>query len=34
MPLATERGRVIIYLEGVLPIKSHDSLIMWSFEIT
>ena len=32
--MATKRGRMITYLDGLLPIKSLDSLITWSCEIT
>ena len=24
MPMTTKRGRMIIYLDGLLPLKSHD----------
>ena len=27
-------GRVVTYYKGVAPIKSYDSLITWSFQIT
>ena len=33
-PMATKFGRMVTYLDGLLPIKSHDSLIMWSCKIT
>ena len=32
--LAIILGSILIYHDWLLPIKSHDSLIMWSFEIT
>ena len=34
MPMATKLGWIIIYLDGLLPIKSHDPLITWSCKIT
>ena len=35
MPMATKRGRMITYLDGLLFIKSNHSLIiLWSCEIT
>ena len=30
----TNLGRLVTYLDGLLPIKSHDSLISWSWKIT
>ena len=33
VPIATKLGRVVTYLDGLLLIKLHDSLIMWSCEI-
>ena len=33
MPMATKFDRIITYLDGLLPIKSHDPLITWSWEI-
>ena len=27
-------GRMITYLEELLPIKSHDTFITWSYKIT
>ena len=32
--LATKLGRTVTYLNSFLPIKSHDSFITWSYEIT
>ena len=32
--LAIILGSILIYHDWLLRIKSHDSLIMWSFEIT
>ena len=29
VPMATERGRMITYLYGLLPVKSHGPLITW-----
>ena len=34
MPMATKLGRMVIYLERLLPIKSHDHIITWSWKIT
>ena len=34
VPLATKLGTMITYLDRFLPLKSHDSLITWSYEIT
>ena len=34
VPIATKLGRMIICLDGLLPVKSHDCLITWSWEIT
>ena len=34
MPMATKFGRVVTCHEGLPPIKPHDPLITWSFEIT
>ena len=31
--MATKLGRMVTYLDGLLPIKSHDPLITWSCEI-
>ena len=28
MPIATKLGKIVTYHEGLLPIKSHDFLIM------
>ena len=28
--MATKLGRMVTYLNGLLPIKSRDHLIMWS----
>ena len=28
-PMATKLGRMVTYLEGLLPIKSHDTLTSW-----
>ena len=33
VPMATKLGRMLAYLDGLLPIKSHDPLIKWSCEI-
>ena len=33
VPLATKLGTMITYLDRFLPLKSHDSLITWSYEI-
>ena len=33
MPINNNLGRMINYLDGLLPIKSLDSLIAWSCEI-
>ena len=30
MPIATKLGRMLIYLEGLLHIKSFNALITWS----
>ena len=32
--MVTKLGDMVIYLERLQPIKSYDSLIMWSREIT
>ena len=32
--MATKRDKMIINLDGLLPIKLHDSLITWSYKIT
>ena len=35
MPIASKLYKMFIYIDGfLLPIKSHDSLITWSFKIT
>ena len=34
VPLATKLGTMITYLDRFPPLKSHDSLITWSDEIT
>ena len=34
VPIATKLGRMITYLDGFLPEKSHNPLIMWSCNIT
>ena len=34
MPLATRLGGIVIYYGGLPPIKSHDRLTTWSYEIT
>ena len=34
VPMATKLGRMVTYLDGLLPMKSHDPLITWSCEIT
>ena len=33
VPMATKLDRIVTYLDGILPIKSHDSFITWSWEI-
>ena len=30
MPVATKLSKVVTYLEGFPPIKSHEPLIAWS----
>ena len=32
--MATKLGRMVAYLDGLHPMKSHDSLITWSCKIT
>ena len=32
--MATKRGRVVTYIEGLLPIKSHEPSIAWPWKIT
>ena len=34
VPMATKLGRMLTYLVGLLPIKSHDPLITWYCDIT
>ena len=34
MPMASKLGRMVTYLEKVLPIKLHGPLIAWSSKIT
>ena len=34
VPMATKLGRMITYLDSLLPLKSQDPLITWSCEIT
>ena len=34
MPVATKLGRVMTYQKGLPLIKSHNTLIMWSWKIT
>ena len=34
VPIATKLARMVTYLEGLLPIKSRDTLITWSCKIT
>ena len=34
MPMTTKLGRMMTYLDEILPIKSNDPLITWSCEIT
>ena len=29
MPMATKLGRMVTYLDELLPIKLHDPLIIW-----
>ena len=31
--MTTKQGRIMTYLEWLLPIKSHDHIITWSFNI-
>ena len=31
MPMATKLARMVTHHEGLLPIKSHDTWITWSF---
>ena len=33
-PMATKLGRMMTYLDWLLPIKSHDHMITWSCKIT
>ena len=32
--MATNIGRAVTYYEVVPPVKSHDNIITWSWEIT
>ena len=34
MPMTTRVGRVVTYLEWLLPVMSHDHMITWSNKIT
>ena len=34
VPMTTKLDRMVAYLDGLLPIKSHDPLLAWSCEIT
>ena len=34
MSMATRLGGIVIYYGGLPPIKSHDHLTTWSYEIT
>ena len=34
VPIAIKLGKMVTYLEGLLPIKSHGPFITWSWEIT
>ena len=34
MPMATKVEKIVIYLDGFLPIKQHVFLITWSSKIT
>ena len=34
VPMTTKLGRMVTCVEGLLPMKSHDPLIMWSGKIT
>ena len=34
VPMATRLGRIVTYVDGLLPIKSHDHLVIRSWEIT
>ena len=33
VPMTTKLDRMVAYLDGLLPIKSHDPLLAWSCEI-
>ena len=33
VPMATKLRRMVTYLDWLLPLKLHDPLIMWSWEI-
>ena len=33
VPMATKLGRIMISLDGLLPIMPYDPLITWSYEI-
>ena len=32
--MATKYGKMVTYLNGLLPMKSHRPLFLWSYEIT
>ena len=32
-PMATERGTMVTFLDGLMRMNSHDHLITWSCEI-
>ena len=34
LPMATKLGRMVVYFDELLPIKSHDPLNTWSYKIT
>ena len=33
VPMVTKLGRMVTYIDGLLPIKPHDPLITWSCKI-
>ena len=33
MPMATEIGGIVTYIERLIPLKSHEHIIRWSYEI-
>ena len=34
MPMVTKLSRMVAYHAGLLKIKSHDPLIIWSYDST